>query len=121
MQWHSGAGGVTVGSTLYFGLGEVGANEADFCFPAPVSGRLKNLYVRTSQHPEAGKTWNYTVRKNGVDTHIMALIDEAAAGQAQDTANAVSVAAGDRISIKVVSSAGAATGGGHSVTLALES
>ena len=66
----------------------------------PVGGVLRNLYVREGT-PHEGNTTDYTVRKNGVDTALtLSTVD--AVGTGNNTTNSVTVAAGDSISIKLV-------------------
>jgi len=73
----------------------------------PVAGTLSKLRVR---HDTIATDVNtaFTVRKNGIDTALTCTI--AAAGQAaSDTTNSVAVAAGDRVSVKIVNSGVTAT------------
>jgi hypothetical protein len=77
---------------------------------APRAGTLRNLYVQHNNPGGTGAVITYTVYVNGVATALSAGVASTAAGGA-DTANSVSVAAGDRIRI-VVTKAAVAGGGG---------
>lgn len=79
---------------------------------APAAGVIKALYVQAASAPSGGGL-TFTVRVNGVDTSISCVM-AAAATQAADSSHSYAVSAGDKISIKVVSTA--TTGAG--VTLA---
>jgi hypothetical protein len=74
----------------------------------PVGGTLSNLYVRLDGTPggaSTGKSYTFTVRKNGADTTVTCTILETAT-TCSDTTNSVTFNAGDRISIKTVASGG---------------
>jgi len=66
------------------------------------AGVLRNLYIQQRVSNGAGVTNTFTVRKNGVDTALSAAITNGTQGE--DTSNEVSVAAGDQISLKLVTS-----------------
>lgn len=69
---------------------------------APCAGTITNLYITLDAAPTTGKSWTFTVRKNGSDTGItFSIADDATTGS---SANTVSVVAGDLISISQVSS-----------------
>lgn len=73
----------------------------------PVAGILKNLYVKVETAPGAGNNAVFTVRINGVDKTITCTIaDTATTGN--DVAHSEAIAVGDLVSIKCVTSAGAA-------------
>ena len=65
-----------------------------------VAGTMKNLYVQCNAAPGSGKSWGVTVVKNGTDTALTATIANTAT-TSSDTSNTVTVAAGDRLSIKI--------------------
>lgn len=75
----------------------------------PADGVLRNLYAQARVAPSGGSLV-YTVRKNGADTALTCTM-AAAATQANDATHEVTVAAGDVISIKCVSTA--STGATH--------
>jgi hypothetical protein len=76
----------------------------------PIAGTIKNLYVLTSSTQSAAGSQVCTVRKNTADTAITTTIAaSAAAGTFSDTTNSVSVAAGDKLSLKVQNNAASGT------------
>jgi hypothetical protein len=96
------AGVITPNATtyLYPGNGITTTNEPRIA--APRTGTLKNMYIfQRLASGNAGRTDVYTVRVNGVDTTIICTLNNATSGN--DTTNTKAVAAGDQISIKLVS------------------
>lgn len=94
------------GQTLYLGTFDDGT-ESRVSIPMP-GGRAVQLNVRSSTAPGAGESFTYTVVKNGIDTSMTVTVSES--DQEGTTAdNQVTCSTGDRISLKVVTSAGAAT------------
>jgi hypothetical protein len=76
----------------------------------PIAGTIKNLYVLTATTQSAAGSQVCTVRKNTADTAITTTIAaSAAAGTFSDTTNSVSVAAGDKLSLKVQNNAASGT------------
>jgi len=95
-------GAITANGTSYLapGNGATQTNEIKARVTRP--GILKNLYVwQRVASGTAGYTDIYTVRVNGVDKAITCTFDNALLGS--DTSHEVLVAAGDQISIKLVS------------------
>jgi hypothetical protein len=89
----------------------------------PVSGTLKNLYVRNGTTQSGTGTMVFTLRKNGADTAMTVTFSntDGASATKSDTTNTVSVVAGDLICIKGVNNApGSASGNFVSFTLLLE-
>ena len=112
-------GAITASSTeyLYPGNGATTANEPRIRVPR--AGTLKNLYVYQRVASGAGgRTDIYTVRKNGADQAITCTLDNAQTGQ--DTTNTVAVAAGDQVSVKLVSNNASDTSADVSVSLEVE-
>ena len=95
-------GAITTNSTSYLAPGNGATQANEISMRAPRPGILKNLYI---QHRVAsgagGRTDIYTVRVNSADKTITCTLDNATQGS--DTTHEVLVAAGDRISIKLVS------------------
>ncbi len=90
------------------GYSSAAADTTEVKLRAPAAGRISGLYVQSSA-ATAGDTTVVTVRKNGSDQALACTV--AAAGtQAADATNSFTVAAGDAISVKVVSGASIATG-----------
>ena len=106
MQYHTTAN-VAANSTNYFTYQTYGADAAARV-PISYNGILQNLYVESFVAPGAGETYTYTVMINGLATALTCQIAGAVATQANDLANAVAVAPGDLISIRVVTSLNAA-------------
>jgi hypothetical protein len=86
--------------------GNVGI-EAQVQAVCPRSGTLKNLYVRVSNAPGAGASRTITVRINGVNTTLTATVAGAATSN-NNTANSVSISAGDYFSLIQTDAGGAA-------------
>lgn len=112
------AGSQGPGVTVYMATHGSGTVEANFTFRMPYAATLRNLYTYASANAAAGETFTYTLRKNSVDT-ALAVSVTGATGSGQDTTNTVSFAAGDQISVKLVTSAGAATAT-HNVSFEIE-
>jgi hypothetical protein len=68
----------------------------------PAPGTVKNVYVFVERLPSAGKSWTFTLRKNGADTAVTCTINgDGVARQCSDTANTAAFAAGDLISMRI--------------------
>lgn len=69
----------------------------------PLNGAVKNFRVNLTQAPGSGKSFTFTLQKNGVDTALVVTIaDLDTIGS--DTSTSVSVAAGDTLNLKLVPS-----------------
>lgn len=104
-------GAITAGVTTYCGFGGVAAysaTETDVKFPCPVAGTVKALYATADGSPGGSETFVYTVRKNGVD-QTLTCTTSAAGLTSNDTTHSFTVAAGDVLSMKIVTSGGAST------------
>ncbi|CDO34558.1 glycosyl hydrolase family 28-related protein [Novosphingobium sp. KN65.2] len=101
-------GTVAAGATVYMGGDGAQANEGDAYMLLGRPGLVSQLVVEVDTAPGAGQTYTYTVRKNGVDTAMTGTISGAASFQLVNTANYFTVSAADRLSLKLVTSAGAA-------------
>lgn len=84
--------------------------EGDCSAPCPVAGTFSKLYIALSAAPGGGKSYIFTLMKNGVATALTCTITGAVATTGSDTSNSVAVVAGDLLSIK-----GDATGSPTSV------
>jgi hypothetical protein len=100
-------GSVVAGSTVYVGISESAA-ETDQYLICPVAGTVRNLYVQTDGPPGGAETFTYTVRKNGADQTVTCVVS-AAAITGNDTTHSFVVAAGDKLTVKLVTSGGAST------------
>ncbi len=74
----------------------------------PFSCVMSLLHVHTHQAPGAGETLTFTLMVNGNASALEAQIAGAAATEAADVVNEVGVAAGDYITMRIVSSLNAA-------------
>lgn len=114
IPWIS-AGPVAAGSTVYLyaadkvssGGSTVGTDDTRCNFVCTRAGTIKNLAVFGENAPGAGETYVFTVQKNGVDQTLTVTVSETdKAGQ--DTTHSFTVAVGDRVQVKLVTSGGAA-------------
>ena len=105
------------GTTLFAVPGLGPAQSSEVQIPIPRAGTLKALFASASTAPGLTHTDTITVRKNGVDTSIVAsLVGAVTAGN--DISHTVSVVAGDLLSVKIVQ--GASSGGaGYEIVVAL--
>jgi hypothetical protein len=102
--------GLTSGSTWYLGLVGASTTESDGFFAAPFTGTLRNMRARVSGNgPGAGQTITFTLRTQGVDTTLTCVISGAGSSSGSDTTHTVTLNTGDVITVKAVTSAGAAT------------
>ena len=78
------------------------ATEFDTQLLIPCPGTIQNLYIKSYSAAGSGKTLIYTVRKNGVDQSLAVTLSGASqkTGNDIDIGHAISVVAGDKISIK---------------------
>ena len=102
----------TAGVTTYLGIWD-STTETDVYFVLPCAGTIKNLYIIADGAIGAGQTATYTVRKNGVDQTLTTSLTGAGSGAGittnNDATHSFTVVAGDLVSIKLVTSAGAST------------
>jgi len=84
----------------------------------PTDGTFTNLLITLAGAPGTGKSWTFTVRKNGVDTALSVVISDTAT-TGRDTTHSVAVAPGDLLSLKSVPS-GTPSASGWLITVALE-
>ena len=97
---------VAGGATTFLGRSD-NVTETVVAFSCPVTGNVKALYTAASVAPGAGKTLTYTMRVNAGDTAIThTVVDTATLGSSTGT---VAVTAGQLVSVKLVTSATAAT------------
>lgn len=97
---------LTLTGTLYFPIGGGGSSsgtEANVDVEAPSAATVTNFYAQLSATPTTG-TIALTWRKNGADTAVTCTITSGAGSTCNDTTHSFSVAQGDLIDIKTVSS-----------------
>ncbi len=110
----SGTTNLQFGNTNYVSMlnSYRSATESDVEQMMPVAGTLSNLYVRLDGAAGAagsGRSYTFTVRKNGTtDTAVTCTVLETAT-LCSDTTNSATFSAGDLISIKSDPSATAPT------------
>ena len=102
-------GVVAGGITRYMLPGSGAASVTEIKVRVPRACVAKNLMMRSSSAPGAAKTDTITVRKNGVDTILTTNLSGAAQTSNQDSTNAVMFAAGDDISVKLVTAVATGT------------
>lgn len=89
--------------TSYHDTSFVSATETDVGNLIPFNGTLKNLYVTVwGNDLDAGSTV-YTLVKNGSDTTLTLTVAFGVTSTSGDTTHTESVSAGDRITLKAVS------------------
>lgn len=120
MQCFSSSGTVAAASTVYFGTNGQQAVEANTFAQAGRKATVSLLYAATAAAPGAAQTFTYTVRVNGADTAMVATSTGAASFSASITTTAPAILVGpdDFITVKLVTSAGAAVTN-HRVRVAL--
>lgn len=102
-----GASAAAAATTVAFlrpGYVGAAADTTEVFMVMPIACKLSNLYVFGTGNSTGGTT-TVTVRKNGVDQALTCTVSSGAA-TANDTTHSVTFAAGDRLSIKIVSNSG---------------
>lgn len=105
---HGAIAGALGAATVY--LGGIGVAASSTEYPLHIvrrAGTVRNLYCFLGTAPGGADTVDFTVRKNGADQTTTCQI-AAAATACNDPSNTFTVVAGDRLSVKAVSSAGTA-------------
>lgn len=104
----TGSTQIAAGSTNYVTPGQINASESAVYLPFPVAGIVKNLFAYSAGSPgAAGQSYTYTFRNALADTALTCSIGSGF-NAASDTAHSITVAAGDRWSIKAVATGAAA-------------
>lgn len=102
-------GTVAAASTVFIGASEAQATETNASTLTTRKGTVARMYVGTAVAPGSGQTFTYTLRVNGVDTAMVVTVaDTATAGAAWTATPAVLVGPDDAVTVKLVTSAGAA-------------
>lgn len=98
---------ITSGQTIYVGMFE-DTDVEDVSIPLP-AGQAAQLVVEATSAPGSSQSFTYTVVKNGVDQSMVITVSDLATG-GSTISNPVTLSSnGDRLAIKLVTSAGAAT------------
>lgn len=103
MQFSTASGTVPDSTTRYMGMAIVSTVDADAWIRVPYACTVRNLHTQVPGSATGTRT--YTVMVNGVASSITAAASGATT-QAQDTTNTATLAAGDRLSIRIVTSGG---------------
>lgn len=120
LPMHGLNGTPAAGSTNYLPPYYYGVNAISYNFVTSVPGTLKNLRIITNTAQPGTGSLVFTVMKENLATAIVATVAAGSgAGTFTDTSNTVSVAAGDRIIVRVVNNASSASAqiGGASLQL----
>jgi hypothetical protein len=107
---HGAIAGALGAATVY--LGGIGVAAGSTEYPLSIvrrAGTVRTLYCYLATAPGGSDTAVFTVRKNASDQALTCTIS-ASAQTCNDTSNTFTVVAGDRLSVKAVSSATTAAG-----------
>lgn len=115
---------VLTSTTTYgtFGVPSFLTNEVLRLFVIPQASTFSRLFIKITSNQVAGGSLVFTVRKNSVDTAIVATIAAGSAGgtEVSNTANSVTFAAGDDLSIKIQNNAGATSATVGNISIMVE-
>lgn len=103
------SGTIAANTTEYLGPATKDASEANAFFVAPQAGLLTQARFSCTASPGAGKTFIYHLMVNSAASTLTATISDAATS-ASDLVHFVRVEAGDTISVRAVTLAGANVG-----------
>lgn len=99
---------VLAGETKYIGHG-LGVSAYTVGFVFACAGTIKNLYVYSGGAPGADQTYTCTLMKDNVAQSVTCTITNSDGNLKSDTSHSFTVAAGNRVSLRFVCSAGAAS------------
>lgn len=115
---------VLASTTTYgtFGVPSFLTTEALRLFVVPQASTFSRLYIKITSNQVAGGSLVFTIRKNSIDTAIVATIAAGSAGgtEVSNTANSVSFAAGDDLSIKIQNNAAATSATVGNISIMVE-
>ena len=100
----TGGTAIAANSTVY--VGHCYQANSSYLLPTSYSGTIKNLYVWVPSSPGVGQTYTCTMMKDNIAQSVTATIVEGT-NAAHDTSHSFTVSAGQRISLRVVTSASA--------------
>lgn len=100
--------GIPLATTTFYGTAYDSTVETDVRWPVPIAGTVRNLFIQLDGPPGGADTFTFTIRKNAVDQTVVATVPGAAL-TANDITHSFTVVAGDLLSVKLVTSATAAT------------
>src|SRR3989344_1429282 len=105
----------------FLGLSTSNATLTNRQFIVPISGTLKNFYVRTITAEPVSGSLTLTIMQNGVATALSIVIPASAAiGTFSDPVNSISVSAGDLLSVRATKVGGGASASVASYSVFLE-
>jgi hypothetical protein len=101
---YSGTGATFTGTLFFPYVGGLLASstESNVDLEAPNAATISNFYVQLSAALGLGNTTVFTWRKNGADTALTCTITGASATSCNDTAHTLTVAQGDLLDVKAV-------------------
>lgn len=94
-------------TTSFFTTGGLAGSEGVVAVPMTAAGTISNMRVAVSTASGAGQSYTVTLRKAGADTAVTATLSNVTSGN--DLTHSFTVAAGDLVCAKIVSSATAAS------------
>lgn len=100
---------VPAATTTYLGQNGDSTTETVVQFTAPYAGTMFTMYNLCGSAPGAAQTFTYTLRKAGADQSLVGTISGAGVFVSTITGGPVSFSKGDSITLKLVTSAGAAS------------
>lgn len=106
---HGGTGNTACAAGVTQYVGNDSISSSTYLVPVPNSSTIGRLYVYLSSAPGSGKDYVCTVMRNNADTAITCTISGAATNLASDLTHSVDLDPSDRLCLKVVTTAGAAT------------
>lgn len=104
---YSSAGTVAVGATVYINVSGQNAVENRVSAPMPYACVIRNLFGKATAPPGVGETYTYTLFLNGIATLLTCQTAGAVLLQSSDLVNGIAIAAGDLVSIRIVTSGAA--------------
>lgn len=105
-QFHSN-GTIATNSTVYLSPFGQSVTEAEVSIPVPFACTAKNLFAKSSAAPGATETYDYTLMVNGAPSTLTCQTADPAT-TTSDVTHLVTLAAGDLISIRAITSDGSA-------------
>lgn len=97
-------GGVAIAANSTVYVGHCYQTTSAYLIPISYAGTIKNLYVWVTSSPGVSQTYTCTMMKDNAAQTVTATI-VAGTNTANDTTHSFAVTAGQRISLKVVTSA----------------
>jgi hypothetical protein len=96
----------TVSSALtrYVDSIDINATETSVGNIIPLTGTLLNLYINVTANSLNSGTVVFTIMKNGSATSVTKTVNAGVTGIVSDTTNTASITAGDRITLRIVTS-----------------